>query len=99
MNLAFGDCGINKDGIDAIAHSIYGPRGHSDPHSVTAFNTFCSPIHLNIIEIEDEEGHQYHFGEEQKIKIKRRGIIPEDDEVLEIEGKDFTFDDIFLDYV
>ena len=97
MILAFADCGLNKKGIDQIAYDIYGETGHQDAHSATAFNTFCFPTHLPIIEIEDENGKKIFFGEDQKIKIKRLGLIDDDEEKV-IKGKEFQCDDIFLEY-
>jgi hypothetical protein len=98
MLLAFSDCGINKDGISQIAYDIYGEKGCNDAHSVTALNTFCSPVHLQVIEIEDEKGNKHVFGEEQKIKIRRKGLLDEPEEI-EIFGKKFEPDDEFIDYV
>jgi len=53
---------------------------------------------MQIIEIEDEEVNKFIFGEAQKIKVKRKGLIDEDEE-LEILGKQFEPDDIFIGYV
>ena len=97
MILAFADCGLNKKGIDRIAYDIYGDKGHQDAHSATAFNTFCFPTHLEIIEIEDKNGKKIIFGEEQKIKIKRKGLIGDKEDII-IKGSEFMADDLFLEY-
>jgi hypothetical protein len=98
MILAFADCGLNKNGIDDIAYTIYGEGGCNDAHSVTALNTFCSPVGLQVIEIEDENGKKIVFGENQKIKIKRRALLDAPEEI-EILGRDFERDDEFIAYV
>jgi hypothetical protein len=97
MILAFADCGLNKTGIDDIAYTIYGENGCNDAHSVTALNTFCGPVHLQVIEIEDENGKKFVFGENQKIKIRRKGLIDAPEEI-EILGKEFERDDEFIGY-
>jgi len=96
--LAFCDCGINPNGVDKIAYDIYGPDGCQDAHSMTTHGVFCAPIHMQVIEIEDDNGKKIIFGEEQKIKIKRLGLV-DDEKELVIKGKEFTEEDIFLDYV
>jgi hypothetical protein len=98
MILAFQDCGLNKNGIDKIAYDIYSETGCQDAHSSTAFSTFCSPVHLQIIEIEDEKGNKIVFGEDQKIKIKRLDLLDTPEEII-ILGKQFQPDDEFIDYV
>jgi hypothetical protein len=98
MILAFADCGLNKHGIDQIAYDIYSEKGCMDAHSVTAFNTFCKPVNLDIIEIEDDVGNKTIFGENQKIKVKRKGLLDEPEEI-EILGKDFERDDEFIGYI
>jgi DNA polymerase I-like protein with 3'-5' exonuclease and polymerase domains len=95
MILAFADCGLNDKGIDQIAYDIYGPKGNQDAHAVTAYNTFCAPTHLQIIEIEDESGNKNFFGEEQKIVIKGRAIDQEEQIIL---GREFQEHDEFIKY-
>jgi hypothetical protein len=97
MLLAFSDAGLNRDGVDQIAYDIYGENGSQDAHSVTALNTFCSPINMQVIEIEDEKGNKHVFGEEQKIKIRRANALIDDEEQT-ILGKDFKEDDQFVGY-
>ena len=71
----------------------------NDAHSVTGFNTFISPIHGKIIEIEDvDTGKKTVFGHEQKIKIKRKDFTGNLNEI-EVLGKDFREDDVFISYV
>jgi len=96
--LAFCDCGINKNGVDPIAYKIYGQGGTQDAHSMTTHSVFCEPVHLEIIEIEDDDGNKIIFGEEQKIKILRKGLI-DDNEELVIKGAEFQADDVFVEYV
>lgn len=97
MALAMADCALNKNGIDKVCYDIYGPGGSNDAHSVTGFNTFIAPINTQIIEIEDENGKKIIFGENQKIKIKRKNKN-NDFEDIEILGKEFKADDIFVSY-
>jgi len=99
FRLALADNGLSKGGVDKIAYEIYdSDTGHKDAHSATTLGTFCKPIHFQIIEIEDEEGNKIIFGEEQKIKIKRLGLIDDNEEII-IKGKEFQADDIFLEHV
>lgn len=98
MCLAMADCGLNDEGIDQVCYDIYGPGGSNDAHSVTGFNTFISPIHGKIIEIEDiDTGKKTVFGHEQKIKIKRKNLIGDLEDKV-ILGKEFAEDDIFVSY-
>lgn len=98
MALAFADCGLNPNGADAVAYDIYGKTGHCDAHSVTGFNTFIQPIHGKIIEITNEDtGEKTIFGHEQKINIKRKDLTGNYSEI-QILGKDFRPDDIFVSY-
>ena len=98
MCLAMADCGLNENGIDQVCYDIYGPGGSNDAHSVTGFNTFISPIHGKILEIEDPEtGEKHIFGHEQKIKIKRKSFTGELTD-MEVLGKDFRPDDVFVSY-
>jgi len=98
FRLALADNGFSSGGVDKIAHEIYGPAGHKDAHSATTFGTFMKPIKFEIIEIEDEKGNKIVFGEEQKIKIKRIGLIDENEEII-IKGSEFHPDDEFIAYV
>lgn len=98
MALAFADCGFNEDGMDKVAYDIFGPSGHCDAHSVTGFNTFISPVHGKILEIEDESGKKIVFGHEQKIRIKRPNLVGEK-EVMEVLGKEFLPTDEFISYL
>lgn len=97
MALAMADCGLNKNGVDQVCYDIYGPGGSNDAHSVTGFNTFISPVHGQVIEIEDESGKKTVFGEEQKIKIQRKDLTGKLND-MEIFGKDFKEDDVFISY-
>ena len=96
--LAFADCGLNRNGVDPVAYDIYDPEvGCMDAHSLTAHNVFCNSVNLDIIEIEDEAGNTYIFGEDQQIKI-RRPLITDSEELI-IFGRDFQNTDEFLGYV
>jgi hypothetical protein len=87
------DCGLNAKGIDQVCYDIYGPGGSNDAHSVTGYNTFITPIHGKILEIEDmDTGKKIVFGHEQKIQIKRNGTP------MEVLGKDFKETDEFVSY-
>lgn len=60
---------------------------------MTGYNTFITPIHGKILEIEDmDTGKKIVFGHEQKIQIKRNGTP------MEILGKDFKETDEFVSY-
>ncbi len=98
MALAFADCGFNKNGMDKVAYDIFGPSGHCDAHSVTGFNTFISPVHGKILEITDKDGKKIIFGHEQKIRIKRKNLVGNED-VIDILGKEFKPDDEFVSYI
>lgn len=99
MCLAMADCGLNDKGIDQVCYDIYGPGGSNDAHSVTGFNTFISPIHGKIIEIEDlETGKKTVFGHKQKIAIERKDFTGKYNKI-EILGEEFREDDKFVSYV
>ena len=67
--------------------------------SVTGFNTFISPIHGKIIEIEDlETGKKTVFGHKQKIAIERKDFTGKYNKI-EILGEEFREDDKFVSYV
>ena len=71
----------------------------NDAHSVTGFNTFISPIHGKIIEIEDlETGKKTVFGHKQKIAIERKDFTGKYNKI-EILGEEFREDDKFISYV
>jgi len=98
FRLALADNGISKGGVDQIAYEIYGEKGHKDAHSATTVGTFVKPIHTKVIEIECEEtGKKIIFGETQKIKVKRYGMIDEEDEII-IKGAEFQQTDEWIDY-
>ena len=96
--LAFADAGINPQGVDPIAYEIFGEKGHRDFHSATTVGTFCKPVNFQIIEIENNvTGEKHIFGEEQKIRVKRKGLIGSPDETV-IKGKEFLPTDDFVAY-
>ena len=112
MCLAMADEGLNANGIDKVSYDIYQDEamtlrssgvelkdidwskmkmGNNDAHSVTATNVFIKPTGKMIIDIVDNDtGEKFSFGEDQTIKIKRNG------QDMEIKGKDFREDDIFV---
>ncbi len=112
MCLAMADEGLNVNGIDKVSYDIYQDEamtlrssgvelkdidwskmkmGNNDAHSVTATNVFIKPTGKMIIDIVDNDtGEKFSFGEDQTIKIKRNG------QDMEIKGKDFREDDIFI---
>ena len=92
------DCGLNEKGIDQVCYDIYGPGGNNDSHSVTGYNTFISPINEKVIEITDTEtGEKHIFGRTQKIAIRRKNLVGEDEE-MNILGSEFREDDVFVGY-
>lgn len=95
---ALADEGLNATGVDKIAYDIYGEDGVQDMHSMTAIETLYKPIHKQIIEIEDENGKKFIFGEEQKIKVIKGDYI-DDDKEQEILGKEFKEHYQFIGYV
>ena len=112
MCLAMADEGLNANGIDKVSYDIYQDEamtlrssgvelkdidwskmkmGNNDAHSVTATNVFIKPTGKMIIDIVDNDtGEKFSFGEDQTIKIKRNG------QDMEIKGKDFKEDDVFV---
>lgn len=112
MCLAMADEGLNVNGIDKVSYDIYQDEamtlrssgvelkdidwpnmkmGNNDAHSVTATNVFIKPTGKMVIDIVDNDtGEKFSFGEDQTIKIKRNG------QDMEIKGKDFKEDDVFV---
>lgn len=112
MCLAMADEGLNVNGIDKVSYDIYQDEamtlrssgvelkdidwskvkiGNNDAHSVTATNVFIKPTGKMVIDIVDNDtGEKFSFGEDQTIKIKRN------DQDMEIKGKDFREDDVFV---
>lgn len=112
MCLAMADEGLNVNGIDKVSYDIYQDEamtlrssgvelkdidwskmkmGNNDAHSVTATNVFIKPTGKMVIDIVDNEtGEKFSFGEDQTIKIKRNG------QDMEIKGKEFKEDDVFV---
>ncbi len=112
MCLAMADEGLNVNGIDKVSYDIYQDEamtlrssgvelkdidwskvkiGNNDAHSVTATNVFIKPTGKMVIDIVDNDtGEKFSFGEDQTIKIKRNG------QDMEIKGKDFREDDVFV---
>jgi DNA polymerase I-like protein with 3'-5' exonuclease and polymerase domains len=95
MRLAMQDEGLNLRGVDQISFDLYGPKGMKDAHSMTGFNVFFKPLNQKIIEIEDESGKKIIFLPEQKIKIKRKNLSGELEE-LTIKGEQFIESDEFI---
>jgi DNA polymerase I-like protein with 3'-5' exonuclease and polymerase domains len=98
MRLAMQDEGLSPNGVDQVSYDLYGPTGNQDAHSTTGFNVFFQPLNQQIIEIEDENGKIIKFLPEQKIKVKRRGLVDENEE-LTIKGEQFLETDEFVGYV
>jgi DNA polymerase I-like protein with 3'-5' exonuclease and polymerase domains len=73
MRLATRDTMLNPSGIDKTLFSLYQPGGSEDAHSVTAYNVYEAPLQSHVLEVENEKGEKFLFGEKQKIKIKRNG--------------------------
>jgi hypothetical protein len=97
MRLAFQDTGLNPRGVDQVAYDLYGPKGINDAHSMTGYNVFYQSINQDIIEIEDENGKKFVFLPEQSIKIKRKNLSGELENLV-IKGNQFIESDIFEGY-
>lgn len=98
MRLGFQDEGFDKTGVDKNGHILYGPSGNNDAHSMTGFNVFCEPLGQQIIDIVDDSGKKISFLPEQKIKIKRKNLSGEFEEMT-IKGDQFTEYDEWVNYV
>jgi hypothetical protein len=92
------DEGLNPNGLDQVCYDLYGPTGNQDAHSTTGFNVFCKAIGKDVIEIEDENGKKIIFVPEQQIKIRRKGLIGDMEEMI-IKGEQFLETDEFLGYI
>jgi DNA polymerase I-like protein with 3'-5' exonuclease and polymerase domains len=98
MRGAMSDEGLNKNGVDPICLEIYGPTGHQDSHSATAFSVFCDSIHQEVIDITDDNGKVISFLPDQKIKVNRKNLNGDIEELI-IKGEMFVETDEWIDYV
>jgi hypothetical protein len=80
-----------------MSYDLYGADGNQDAHSTTGFNVFCKPLNMDIIEIEDDNGKKIKFLTEQKIKIKRKNLSGEFEE-LTIRGDNIIETDEWVAY-
>jgi hypothetical protein len=72
--LAAQDQGLNPSGVDQVMYDIYGPDGHQDMHSQTAFGTFGKPVDLEVLEMTDEDtGKVWVFHDNSWAVIERGG--------------------------
>ena len=88
MRLAMQDEALNRSGVDKICYDLYGPTGHNDAHSQTAFNIFCEALNREIIELDDGT----IFAPDQYIIVDRGG------QEQEILGEDYKETDTFVRY-
>jgi|SRR5574344_1423143 hypothetical protein len=73
--------------------------GDNDAHSHTGFSTFVESVNRQIIEIEDMDTHKkFVFDPEQKIKVRKGTPLGVNDKEEIILGKDFSANDVFVDY-
>ena len=92
--VATSDTALNDDGIDKMLFAVYDPNSGygEDLHSMTAFNTFCKSVDMQVNEVEDEKGKKWIFVDSQKMKIKRNG------QEMTVSGSDIVETDEIVDY-
>lgn len=96
MRLVSQDTALNPQGLDQTLYNIYKDGSDmSDMHSITGFNTFVKPLNRKIFVAVDDNGVEWKFLAEQKLKIKARA--GEGEEV--VRGDQIIETDTILEYV